>query len=49
MIRTLLVIIFLLKISLTAYANPNLNIRTGILIDYHSDEILYEFDPDTEI
>ncbi len=49
MIRTFLVIILFAKISLTAYANPNLNIRTGILIDYHSDEILYEFDPDTEI
>ena len=28
-------------------ANPNINARTGILIDYHSDEIIYEFDPDT--
>ena len=30
-------------------ANPNINARTGILIDYHSDEIIYEFDPDTNI
>ena len=26
-----------------------LNARTGILIDYHSDKILYEFDPDAQI
>ncbi|MEC7212307.1 MAG: D-alanyl-D-alanine carboxypeptidase family protein [Pseudomonadota bacterium] len=30
-------------------ANPTINARTGILIDYHSDEIIYEFDPDTNI
>tara|TARA_B100000941_G_scaffold289673_1_gene269585 strand:- start:625 stop:1773 length:1149 start_codon:yes stop_codon:yes gene_type:complete len=30
-------------------ANPNINARTGILIDYHSDKIIYEFDPDTNI
>ena len=31
------------------HANPNINARTGILIDYHSDKILYEFDPDAQI
>ncbi len=30
-------------------ANPNIQARTGILIDYHSDEILYELDPDAQI
>ncbi len=49
MIRALIIIIFFIKIFSSAYANPSLNIRTGILVDYHSDEILYEFDPDTEI
>ena len=29
--------------------NPNLQARTGILIDYHSDEILFELDPDAQI
>ena len=24
--------------------NPNINARTAILVDYHSDKILYEFD-----
>ena len=35
--------------SIHVYANPTINARTGILIDYHSDEILYEFDPDAQI
>ena len=30
-------------------ANPNINARTSILVDYHSDEILYESDPDAQI
>tara|TARA_B100001248_G_C27386478_1_gene459949 strand:+ start:111 stop:1259 length:1149 start_codon:yes stop_codon:yes gene_type:complete len=42
------IIIFLNLISNLA-ANPNLQARTGILIDYHSDEILYELDPDSQI
>ncbi len=47
--KTLLILLFLLNIFLSAKANPIINARTGILIDYHSDEILYEFDPDTKI
>ena len=47
MIRVIIIIALYIKIFSSAYANPNLNIRTGILVDYHSDEILYEFDPDT--
>ncbi len=46
------ILIFLLiyfKIITSLYANPNLNIRTGILMDYHSDEILFELDPDAQI
>ncbi len=30
-------------------ANPVLQARTGILMDYHSEEILFELDPDTQI
>ena len=30
-------------------SNPNIQARTSILIDYHSDEILYEMDPDAQI
>ena len=46
----LFILIFLfLKLFSVSYANPNIDARTGILIDYHSDEILYEFDPDAQI
>ena len=38
--------LFLIK---DVYANPVINARTGILIDYHSDKILYEFDADAQI
>ena len=30
-------------------ANPNIQARTGILVDYHSDEVLFELDPDAQI
>ena len=33
----------------SSQSNPNINARTGILIDYHSDKILYELDPDSQI
>ena len=36
-------------LSLKALASPNIIARTAILIDYHSDEILYELDPDAQI
>ena len=46
--------LFLLLISFfyfytSVYANPNINARTAILIDYHSDKVLYESDPDAQI
>tara|TARA_B100001093_G_scaffold497257_1_gene543983 strand:- start:410 stop:1510 length:1101 start_codon:yes stop_codon:yes gene_type:complete len=31
------------------FANPNIQARTAILVDYHSDKILYEMDPDSVI
>ncbi len=43
------IIIFILFLSIKAFANPNIQARTGILIDYHSNEILYELDPDAQI
>ena len=36
-------------ISSNLCANPNINTRTAILIDHHSDEVLYEMDPDAQI
>ena len=43
------IIIVVLFLSSKVLANPNLQARTGILIDYHSNEILYELDPDKKI
>ena len=38
-----------MNFSAYVFANPNIDARTGILIDYHSDKILYEFDSDAQI
>ena len=38
-----------LSLTLNLTANTNLKARTGILIDFHSDEILFELDPDAQI
>ena len=47
--RFFLLLISFLYLYTSAYANPNINARTGILIDYHSDEVLYESDADAQI
>ena len=47
--KFLIIIIILLNSSLTVFANPNIQARTAILVDYHSDEILYELQPDVTI
>tara|TARA_B100000035_G_scaffold302080_1_gene299327 strand:+ start:719 stop:1867 length:1149 start_codon:yes stop_codon:yes gene_type:complete len=44
----ILITVFLL-LSSKIFANPNIQARTAILVDYHSDEILYEMDPDAQI
>ena len=44
------IFIFLyLNLSFNLFANPNIQARTGILIDYHSNKVLYELDPDSQI
>ena len=46
----ILIFIFLyFSYSLNLFANPIIQARTGILVDYHSDEVLYELDPDSQI
>ena len=45
----LFILIILVTLSTKAFSNPNIQARTGILIDYHSNEILYELDPDIQI
>ena len=45
----LLILILLLSLTTKLFSNPNIQARTGILVDYHSDEILFELDPDAQI
>ena len=47
--KFLLLLIILLSLTTKLYSNPNIQTRTAILIDYHSDEILFELDPDAQI
>ena len=47
--KFLLIAFLFLNLNLTVIANPNLKARTGILIDFHSDEILFELEADTQI
>ncbi len=49
MIKFLLIIFFTFNITINVLANPNIKARTGILIDYHSEEVLFELDPDAQI
>ena len=50
MIRNKLLILFLVLFSFShSLANPKIDVRTGILMDYHSGKILYEEDPDHKI
>jgi len=47
--KFLIFVILFLSSNLTVFATPNIQARTAILIDYHSDEILYEIEPDAQI
>ena len=49
MTRFLLFFVILFNFYGNILANPNINVRTGILMDYHSEEVLYELDPDAQI
>jgi len=44
-----IIIIVIFYYNTTALAVPSLNARTAIVIDYHSDEVLYELEPDIQI
>ncbi len=45
----LLLILILFSFTTKLLSNPNIQARTGILVDYHSDKILFELDPDAQI
>ena len=47
--KILLTFIISLGLINSTFANPNIDARTGILMDFHSEEVLYEFDADTQI
>ncbi len=47
--KFLLALIILFSLCTKIYSSPNIQARTGIMIDYHSDKILYELDPDSQI
>ena len=47
--KLLLILILLISLTTKLFSNPIIQARTGILVDYHSDEILFELDPDAQI
>ena len=47
--KFIITILIFLNIISYVWASPNIKARTGILVDYHSDEILYQMDPDAQI
>ena len=49
MIKYIFIIILFFKFVTFLHANPNIDARTAILMDYHSDQILFENDPDAQI
>ena len=49
MIKKIILLFSILFISTSLYANPNIVAKTAIVVDYHSDEILYEYEPDMSI
>ena len=49
MTRLILILLIFYSFSVSLKANPKINIRTGILIDYHSEKVLFEEDADIQI
>ena len=50
MIKTKFIAVFLLLISFSySWANPKIDVRSAILMDYHSGKILYELEADQQI
>ena len=47
--KIFIIVTLYLSITLNLIAKPNIQARTGILMDYHSNEILFELDPDSQI
>jgi len=47
--KILLTLLLLISLTTKLFSNPNIQARTGILVDYHSDKILFELDSDAQI
>ena len=47
--KILIQVLFLVNICSFVFANPIINARTAIVVDFHSDKILYELEPDAQI
>ena len=47
--KFLIIIVLFLNTSFFVYANPNIQARTAIMMDFNSDEVLYELEPDEQI
>jgi D-alanyl-D-alanine carboxypeptidase len=46
---SVLSLFFLIFFSKSLFANPSIVAKTAILVDFDSDEILYELEPDMQI
>ena len=50
MIKIKIFILFLFfTLSVYSWGSPNINVKSAILLDYNSDKVLYEMDPDFSI
>ena len=50
MIKIKIFILFLFfTLSVYSWGSPNVNVKSAILVDYNSDKVLYEMDPDLRI
>ena len=46
--KIILIILFLLSVT-NSFAAPKIKVKSAILMDFHSDKILYEVEPDIHI
>ena len=47
--KLFLILILYFNLNALIYAKPNIDARTWVLMDFHSEEILSEFDADAQI
>tara|TARA_A100001011_G_C14276213_1_gene829374 strand:+ start:357 stop:1508 length:1152 start_codon:yes stop_codon:yes gene_type:complete len=47
-IKTFIIFLFFLLVT-NSWSSPKIDVKTAILVDYHSDKILYELEPDMSI